>query len=53
LSEPRKADELPHGGLTEDCSAVAPEWTLVNVQARLAQVVSFEEILAYLRSLPP
>ena len=36
----------------QDRSAVAHEWTLFDIQARFADVVSLEETLAYLRGLP-
>ena len=35
-----------------DRSAVAHEWTLFDIQARFADVVSLEETVAYLRGLP-
>jgi nicotinamidase-related amidase len=36
----------------QDRSEIAHEWTLFDIQARFADVVSLEETLAYLRSLP-
>ena len=36
----------------QDRSAVAHEWTLFDIQARFADVVSLEETLSYLRGLP-
>jgi nicotinamidase-related amidase len=36
----------------QDRSEVAHEWTLFDIQARFADVVSLEETLAYLRTLP-
>ena len=36
----------------QDRSEVAHEWTLFDIQARFADIVSLEETLAYLRSLP-
>ncbi|HKI32022.1 MAG TPA: isochorismatase family protein [Gemmataceae bacterium] len=36
----------------EDRSDIAHEWTLFDIQARFADVVSLEETLAYLKSLP-
>ena len=36
----------------QDRSEVAHEWTLFDLQARFADVVSLEETLAYLRDLP-
>ncbi len=36
----------------QDRSEVAHEWTLFDIQARFADVVSLEETLAYLRALP-
>jgi nicotinamidase-related amidase len=36
----------------QDRSAIAHEWTLFDIQARFADVVSLEEALAYLRQLP-
>jgi isochorismate hydrolase len=35
----------------QDRSAVAHEWTLFDIQARFADVVSMEEALAYVRGL--
>jgi maleamate amidohydrolase len=37
----------------QDRSEVAHEWTLFDVQARFADVVSQDEVLAYLETLPP
>jgi nicotinamidase-related amidase len=37
----------------QDRSEIAHEWTLFDVQARFADVVSLAEVLAYLRALPP
>jgi maleamate amidohydrolase len=36
----------------QDRSEIAHEWTLFDIQARFADVVSLEETLAYLRGLP-
>jgi nicotinamidase-related amidase len=36
----------------QDRSEIAHEWTLFDLQARFADVVSLEEALAYLRALP-
>jgi nicotinamidase-related amidase len=36
----------------QDRSEIAHEWTLFDIQARFADVVSLEESLAYLRALP-
>src|SRR5262249_53330167 len=36
----------------QDRSEVAHEWTLFDIQARFADVVSLEETLAYVHSLP-
>ena len=36
----------------EDRSEIAHEWTLFDIQARFADVVSLDETLAYLRALP-
>jgi nicotinamidase-related amidase len=36
----------------QDRSEIAHEWTLFDIQARFADVVSLEETLAYLRALP-
>jgi isochorismate hydrolase len=36
----------------QDRSEVAHEWTLFDIQARFADVVSLEQTLAYLRELP-
>jgi nicotinamidase-related amidase len=36
----------------QDRSEIAHEWTLFDIQARFADVVSLEETLTYLRSLP-
>lgn len=36
----------------EDRSEIAHEWTLFDIQARFADVVSLADTLAYLRSLP-
>jgi nicotinamidase-related amidase len=36
----------------QDRSEVAHEWTLFDIQARFADIVSLEETLAYLRDLP-
>jgi nicotinamidase-related amidase len=36
----------------QDRSAIAHEWTLFDIQARFADVVSLEEALTYLRGLP-
>lgn len=37
----------------QDRSEVAHEWTLFDVQARFADVVGLDEVLAYLQGLPP
>jgi nicotinamidase-related amidase len=37
----------------QDRSAIAHEWTLFDIQARFADVVSLDEALAYLQNLPP
>jgi nicotinamidase-related amidase len=37
----------------QDRSEIAHEWTLFDIQARFADVVSLEETLAYLRELDP
>jgi N-carbamoylsarcosine amidase len=36
----------------QDRSEIAHEWTLFDIQARFADVVSLEEVLMYLRQLP-
>ena len=36
----------------QDRSEIAHEWTLFDIQARFADVVSLEETLAYLQKLP-
>ena len=36
----------------QDRSEIAHEWTLFDIQARFADVVSLEETLAYLNELP-
>ena len=37
----------------QDRSEIAHEWTLFDIQARFADVVSLEETLEYLQSIPP